>query len=88
MDDRIEPVGTGVPRSLRRLFEVAYGHMGGDWRDRVISGPWFVRISETGPTVANANKARERLQWRPESKFDDMVAEMVDANVVALRDAH
>jgi GDPmannose 4,6-dehydratase len=59
-----------------------------NWREHVIFGPRFVRISETGPTVANANKARERLQWRPESKFDDMVAEMVYANVVALRDAH
>jgi len=55
-----------------------------NWRDHVIAGPRFVRISETGPTVTNANKARERLQWRLESKFDDMVAEMVDAHVVAL----
>jgi GDPmannose 4,6-dehydratase len=88
MDDRIELVSTGVPRSLRQLFEVAYGHVARDWRGHVISGPQFVRISETGPTVANANSARERLQWQPESKFDDMVAEMIDANVVALRDAH
>ena len=88
MDDRIELISTGVPRSLRQLFEVAYGRVGRDWRDSVISSPRFVRISETGPTVANANKARERLQRRPEFKFDDMVAEMVDANVVALRDAH
>jgi GDPmannose 4,6-dehydratase len=81
-------IGTGVLRSVGQLCEVAYGHVGRNWRDHVISDTRFVRRSETGPTVANANKARKRLQWQPKSKFEDMVAEMVDAHVAALRSAH
>jgi GDPmannose 4,6-dehydratase len=78
-------IGTGVLRSVRQLCEAAYGHVGRDWHDHVISDPRFVRISETGPTVANAGKARERLQWQPHSRFEDMVAEMVDAHIAALQ---
>jgi GDPmannose 4,6-dehydratase len=81
-------IGTGVLRSVRQLCEAAYGHVGCDWREHVISDPRFVRISETGSTVANANKARERLKWQPQSKFEDLVAEMVDAQVIALREMH
>jgi GDPmannose 4,6-dehydratase len=79
-------IGTGVLRTVAQLCEAAYGHVGRNWREHVISDPRFVRISETGPTVANASKARERLHWQPHSKFEDMVAEMVDAQVAALRD--
>ena len=78
-------IGTGVLRSVGQLCEAAYAHVGCNWREHVISDPRFVRITETGPTVANATKARERLQWQPRSTFEDTVAEIVDAHLVALR---
>jgi GDPmannose 4,6-dehydratase len=81
-------IGTGVLRSVRQLCEAAYAHVGRDWREHVISDPRFVRISETGPTVADATKARKRLRWAPLTTFEDMVAEMVDAHLEALQKAH
>ena len=78
-------IGTGVLRSVGQLCEAAYARVGCNWREHVISDPRFVRITETGPTVANATKARERLQWQPQSTFEDTVAEIVDAHLVALR---
>jgi hypothetical protein len=57
-------------------------------RDHVISGPRFVRISETNPTVANAEQGPGTPPMAAGLQVGRHVAEMVDAQVVALRDAH
>ncbi|HUN90539.1 MAG TPA: GDP-mannose 4,6-dehydratase [Burkholderiaceae bacterium] len=77
-------IGTGQLRSVRDLCRVAFEHVGLDWRRFVVSDPRFVRPSETGATVANAEKARRELQWSPVSTFEATIAEMVDAHLSAL----
>jgi GDPmannose 4,6-dehydratase len=80
-------VGTGTLRTVRELCEAAYGYAGHDWQEFVTTDPRFLRPSETGPTVANAGKARRELGWAPTITFDAMIAEMVDAQVAALKAA-
>jgi len=80
-------IGTGTLRTVRELCESAYGHVGLDWHDFVRTDPRFLRPSETGPTVADASKARRELGWTPTIGFDAMVGEMVDAQVAALQSA-
>jgi len=77
-------IGTGRLRTVRELCEAAYGYVGKDWRQYVTTDPRFLRPSETGPTVADASKARRELDWTPTTGFDEMIAEMVDAQVAAL----
>jgi len=78
-------IGTGTLRTVRDLCEAAYGYVGKDWRDYVRTDPRFLRPSETGPTVADASKARRELGWSPTIGFAAMIAEMVDAQVAALQ---
>jgi GDPmannose 4,6-dehydratase len=78
-------IGTGQLRSVRDLCQAAYGYVGKDWRDHVTTDPRFLRPSETGPTVADASKARRLLDWAPTTSFEDMIAEMVDARLAALQ---
>lgn len=78
-------VGTGQLRTVRDLCQAAYGYVGLDWRSHVTSDPRFLRPNETGPTVANAAKARRELDWSPTTSFDAMIAEMVDARLAALQ---
>ncbi len=77
-------IGTGRLRTVQDLCAVAYGHVGKDWREHVVSDPRFVRPSDTGPTVADASKARRDLDWIPTTSFEEMIIEMVDAHVMAL----
>lgn len=77
-------VGTGTLRTVRDLCHAAYGYVGKDWREFVASDPRFLRPSETGPTVADASKARRVLDWTPTISFENMIAEMVDAQLRAL----
>jgi GDPmannose 4,6-dehydratase len=80
-------VGTGVVHTLRDLCAAAYSHVGCDWRQHVISDPALVRPLETGRTVADPARARERLGWVPKIGFEDMVRGMVDTQIEHLRSA-
>jgi len=77
-------IGTGKLRTVRELCAVAYGHVGLDWRDHVVSDPRFFRTTETSPTVADASKARRELGWQPSTGFEAMIGEMVDAHLAVL----
>ncbi len=73
-------IATGELHSVRELVEVAFGHVGLDWRD-------FVRVDESlkrgqaelHRLVGDASKARERLGWKPSVTFEELVALLVDA---------
>ena len=77
-------IGTGQLRTVRDLCRVAYRHVGKDWREHVVSDPRFMRLTDTGPTVADASKARHDLGWSPTITFENMIGEMVDAHVANL----
>lgn len=78
-------IGTGKLRTVRELCQSAYSIVGLDWKDYVISDPRFKRPIETGPTVADAGKARDTLGWVPKTTFEDMLAEMISAHLVRLQ---
>jgi GDPmannose 4,6-dehydratase len=73
-------IGTGTLRTVSELCETAYRSVGLDWRAHVVSDPRFMRLLETGPTVADATKAREKLGWMPSTTFEAMLAEMISAH--------
>ena len=43
--------------------------------------PRYFRPTETHSLLGDASKARSMLGWRPETSFEDMVREMVDADL-------
>jgi len=77
-------IGTGKLRTVRDLCEIAYGYCGKNWLDHVITDARLLRPSETGPTVADASKARRELGWEPTIHFEAMIAEMIDAQLKTL----
>jgi len=77
-------VGTGELHTLRQLCQAAYGRVGLNWQEHVISDPELVRPMETGQTLADASKARRILNWTPTISFEQMVGKMVDAQIARL----
>jgi GDPmannose 4,6-dehydratase len=77
-------IGTGQLHTLRQLCQAAYGSVGLNWKDYVISDPALVRPLETGQTLADASKARKILNWEPTISFEAMVSQMVDAQIARL----
>jgi GDPmannose 4,6-dehydratase len=58
--------------------------VGLDYQDHVVVDPKFFRPPERVPLVANPAKARQRLGWEPRITFEELVREMVSADLQAL----
>jgi GDPmannose 4,6-dehydratase len=74
-------VGTGVAHSVRDLVEVAFAHVGLDWRKHVAVDPKFIRPAEVDLLLADASKARTELGWAPTVSFEGLIGMMVDADL-------
>ena len=74
-------VATGRKHSVRELVEVAFDHVGLDWRDHVRSEPKLFRPAEVNTLRGDANKARRVLGWEPKVSFEELVRMMVDADL-------
>jgi len=79
-------IATGRSHSVRRLLEVAFGHVGLAWRDYTVQDERFMRPAEVDLLVGDATKAREKLGWEPRVGFEELIGMMVDADIGALRD--
>src|SRR5512135_540948 len=77
-------VGTGIAHSVRDLVEIAFGHVGLDWRAHVVIDPRFLRPAEVDVLLADPTKARTRLGWTPTVSFEQLVRSMVDADLERL----
>ncbi|PWH18818.1 MAG: GDP-mannose 4,6-dehydratase [Anaerolineae bacterium] len=74
-------LGTGVTHSVREFCELAFSHLGLDYRDYVIQDPRFFRPAEVDLLVADPTKARQKLGWQPTVSFEDLVRMMVEADL-------
>jgi GDPmannose 4,6-dehydratase len=78
-------IGTGVTHSIRELCEESFDYVGLPWKDYVYVDKRFVRPTETGPLVANPEKAKKVLGWEPKTTFKNLVRLMVDAHLARLK---
>jgi GDPmannose 4,6-dehydratase len=84
-------IATGDSHSVRELVEIAFGHVGLDWRKHVRLDPKMIRPAEVEHLVGDSTKARQQLGWKPAVDFPGLVRMMVDADlerVAATQHAH
>src|SRR5271167_3691623 len=79
-------VATGITHSVRTLLEVAFGHVGLDYRDHVEIDSGLLRPAEIHHLRGDASKARRELGWEPTVDFEQLVRMMIDADLARLRD--
>jgi GDPmannose 4,6-dehydratase len=77
-------VASGEGRTVGDLVAAAFGHVGLDPERHVRVDPALVRPPEATPPVGDPSRARTVLGWRPEHSFEEMIAEMVDADIERL----
>jgi GDPmannose 4,6-dehydratase len=78
-------VATGTLHSVEELVELAFAHVGLDWREHVHVEESLMRgAAELHDLVGDAAKARRLLGWEPKVGFDDLVRLLVDAAVERL----
>ncbi|MCC6317734.1 MAG: GDP-mannose 4,6-dehydratase [Gemmatimonadaceae bacterium] len=74
-------IGTGVTRRVVELCDVAFGRVGLDYREYVVSDPTLFRPVDSATLVANPARARRQLGWAATTSFEDMIGAMVDADL-------
>jgi len=78
-------IATGRTHSVERLCEIAFETAGLNWRDHVVLDERFLRPAEVDLLVGDAEKARTELGWVPEVTFEQMIADMVAADIDIIR---
>jgi GDPmannose 4,6-dehydratase len=74
-------VASGETHTVRDWCEIAFAHIGRDWREHVASDPAFWRAEEEVPRVGDSTPLMEAVGWCPERSFADLVTSMVDADL-------
>lgn len=77
-------IGTGVTHSVRELVELAFEHVGLDWREHVVIDQAHLRPAEVDLLIADPSKAKAELGWEPTVSFAELVRMMVDADLERL----
>jgi GDPmannose 4,6-dehydratase len=79
-------LASGESHSVREFLQQAFEHVGLDWRDHVQHDDRYERPHDVTHLLGNAAKARE-VGWVPKRTFDDLVRDMVDADLALARAA-
>ncbi len=79
VDDYV--LATGQVHSVRELCDLAFSHLGLDYRDHVREDEASYRPAETALLVGDIAKARAGLKWQPEVGFKELVQMMVDEDL-------
>jgi GDPmannose 4,6-dehydratase len=77
-------IATGETHTVREFVELAFAHVGLDWRDHVKIDPAFLRPAEVHALCGDPSRARKELGWEPKTTFEELVRIMVDADLAAL----
>jgi GDPmannose 4,6-dehydratase len=76
---------TGETHSVREFCELAFAHVDLNWQDHVVIDEKFMRPAEVDLLVGDSAKAKNLLDWVPETSFSDLVHMMVDADLDLLQ---
>jgi GDPmannose 4,6-dehydratase len=78
-------ISTGETHSVREFAEIAFAHVGLDYRDHVVQDERFMRPAEVDLLIGDPTKAHQTLGWKPSIDFPTLVRRMVDADLALLQ---
>jgi GDPmannose 4,6-dehydratase len=77
-------ISTGESHSVRELVNVAFERVGLDPDRYVRLDPRFLRPAEVEHLIGDHSKATEKLGWKPQTSFEELVGLMVDSDLELL----
>ena len=78
-------IATGKTHSVRDVCEIAFAHLGLDWRKYVHVDPALVRPAEVDLLIGDASKAKKKLGWEAKVQLKELIEMMVDSDLEKLR---
>lgn len=74
-------VATGRTVSIRDMVNIAFEHVGLNPNDYVKIDPQLFRPAEVEVLLGDSSLAKEKLGWQPTTTLEEMIHEMVDADL-------
>src|SRR3954453_4125927 len=78
-------VATGRTTTIRDMCKIAFDHAGLDMDKYIVIDPAFFRPAEVDVLLGNPTKAKQKLGWSPETSLEEMIVEMVEADLARLK---
>jgi GDPmannose 4,6-dehydratase len=80
-------IGTGETHSVEDFVRLAFECVGLDWHDYVVQDARYMRpFSDIPRLQADPRKAYKDFGWYPQTRFEDLVRMMVNADIKRLHD--
>ena len=81
-------IATGETHSIRDFLTEAFNHVGiKNWEPYIKQDPRFMRPAEVDVLRGDYTKAKEEMEWVPQTNFSELVKKMVDNDLELLKNA-
>ncbi len=77
-------IATGEIHSIRELLEIAFSHVGLNYKEYVVVDSKFIRPAEVDLLCGDATKAKTVLGWKQKVDFKQLIKMMVDHDITLL----
>ena len=77
-------VATGRSVTVRDMCEIAFKHVGLELQNHLVIDPELFRPAEVDILLGDASKAKRLLGWEPVVTLEEMISEMVEADLKRL----
>lgn len=74
-------IATGHTHSIRTLLDLAFRQANMEWEKYVEVDKSFFRPAEINVLIGDSTKARKKLGWEPQIRFQQMVRDMLEADL-------
>jgi GDPmannose 4,6-dehydratase len=74
-------IATGRNAAVRDICEIAFRHVGLDYRDYVVIDPTLFRPAEVDLLLGDPAKAKAKFGWQATTDLETLIAMMVDADM-------
>jgi GDPmannose 4,6-dehydratase len=74
-------IATGVTTSVREMCRIAFSYLDLNYQDHLVVDPQLFRPAEVDILLGNPAKARRKLDWKPKTGLDQLIRQMVDADL-------
>ncbi|KPG01526.1 GDP-mannose 4,6-dehydratase [Rhodopseudomonas palustris] len=78
-------IATGRTTTVRDMCRIAFAHVGLNIDDHLVIDPDLFRPAEVDVLLGNPAKARSKLGWEPTITLEQMIQEMVEADLRRVR---
>jgi GDPmannose 4,6-dehydratase len=79
-------VATGRTASVRDFCKIAFEYVGLNMNDHLVIDPAFFRPAEVDILLGDASKAKAKLGWEARTPLNELVREMIEADLQRLHD--